>query len=467
MNAQRKARLNQYALDFGPREHVRLIHGAPGAKASHIAIAVNGECWREFSHPPVLAPDEAERLAAIGAADVYLGQNGIAPFRRRSVANITHLNACFVDLDTYQIPALVGLSYRERLQAVLENAGDLPLPTLAADSGRGIYLIWALKAPFFIGTDKGKGSAQAELRTKILGRWQRVEDLLIRRLADFGADPKARDAARVLRLAGSVNQRNGHQVSYAQLAQPVDFAELERPLLRWYERTYPAPVKRAPGERRQREGDRQSVRQLLNARTLAAARMEDLKTLAALREGLSDHRARALFAFAQAAADFCHDERTLLRECQQYAAECFNDPHGKYALERLPVRLGALLARFRESVGHPASSGQNQRYRLTNARIIDDLAITEQEQAHMLTLIGKPEKLLRHAKRMEKRRRSQGIRAAAQYQQERKHTQVERRQRARELAAQGLSRQQVAERLGISTKTVQRALNAWSCEGVK
>lgn len=123
------------------------------------------------------------------------------------------------------------------------------------------------------------------------------------------------------------------------------------------------------------------------------------------------------------------------------------------------MRLGALLARFRESVGHPASSEQNKRYRLTNARIIDDLAITEQEQGHMLTLIGKPEKLRRHAKRMEKRRRSQGVRAAAQYQQERQRTQAERQQQARELTAQGLSRQQVADRLGVSKRTVQLILN--------
>lgn len=467
MTAARKARLNQYALDFGPRDHIQLIHGSPQARASHVTLAVNGESWREQCYPLATAPEQAEQLAALEAADVYMSQNGMAPFRRRSVANVVHLNACFVDLDTYQIPSLGGLAYPERLQAVLANAGDLPLPTLAADSGRGIYLVWALKAPFFIGTEKGSGTAQAALRAKYLGRWQRVEDLLVRRLADFGADPRARDAARVLRLAGSVNQRNGRAVSYAQLAHPVAFDELERPLLKWYERAHPTPTKPPRGQRQPREVTGQTVRQLLNARTLAAARMADLHTLAGLRNGLSDRRGRALFAFAQAAADFCHDERSLITECQQYAAECFHDPQGKYAPERLPARLGSLLARFRESVGHPATSEQNKRYRLTNSRIIEDLAITEQEQGHMLALIDKNEKRRRNTQAKRKKRREQGVRPVAEYQQERQRTQAERRQRARELAAQGLSRQQVADRLGVSTKTVQRALSAWDCEGVK
>ena len=459
MTAARTARLNQYALDFGPREHIRLIHGSPQARASHVAIAVNGESWREQCYPLATAPEQAEQLAALEAADVYMSQNGMAPFRRRSVANVVHLNACFVDLDTYQIPGLGGLSYPERLQAVMANAGDLPLPTLAADSGRGIYLVWALKAPFFIGTDKGSGTAQAGLRAKYLGRWQRVEDLLIRRLADFGADPKARDAARVLRLAGSVNQRNGRAVSYSQLAHPIAFDELERPLLKWYEQAHPTPAKPPRGQRQPRENNGQTVRQLLNARTLAASRMADLNTLSGLRHGLSDRRGRALFAFAQAAADFCHDERSLITECQQYAAECFNDPHGKYAPERLPARLGAVLARFRESVGHSGTSEHNKRYKLTNARIIEDLAITEQEQGHMLALIGKDEKRRRNTKNKREKRRAQGIRPAGEYQQERQRTQTERRQRARELAAQGLSRQQVADRLGVSKRTVQLILN--------
>lgn len=137
MNTEKNTALNQFDLDFGPSEHIKLIHGE---HESHIALIVHSDNWNERTYNPFDALVEADKMAEIVNADIYIG-HGICPFRSRSVSSVTHLNTCFVDLDTYKIPSLIGLSYRERLDAILHNASDLPLPTLAADSGRGIYLI--------------------------------------------------------------------------------------------------------------------------------------------------------------------------------------------------------------------------------------------------------------------------------------------------------------------------------------
>ncbi len=454
MNAISKTEIGQVEVNFGPREHIYLIHGN---RNSHIALAVNSDRWREKTYNPFDAIEEANKITAIPAADVYLSQNGMCPFKPRCVSNVTYLNTCFVDLDTYNKPDLAELSYSERLDIVLNHTRDLPLPTLVADSGRGIYLVWVLKEPFFVGTDKGKSEAQSKLRQKFLARWQLIEDLLIRKLSNFGADPKARDPARVLRLAGSTNQRNNHIVKYTQLSDPVSFTDLELPLLRWHEREKPAPVHRPKTTSNSR--NIQGVRSLFNVRTLAAARMEDLRTLSILRGGLGDHRGRALFIYAQAASYYCHDESTLVSECQQYAAEHFIDPQGKYWQERIPRHLRTLLKRFNEQSQQTEKDEPDPRYKLTNARIIQELEITEEEQAHLIAIISKDEKRRRNTIRTRDKRRANGVVPVEQYQQNRKLIQSERRTAAQQMRKQGATIKQIAEQLQRSRRTIQLLLN--------
>src|SRR5207302_206770 len=60
-----------------------------------------------------------------------------------------------------------------------------------------------------------------------LGKWQALEDLLVDLLAPFGADPQARDAARVLRVVGTVNHRNGELVTGSRDTGPaISFTKL-------------------------------------------------------------------------------------------------------------------------------------------------------------------------------------------------------------------------------------------------
>lgn len=450
MNTEKNTALNQFDLDFGPSEHIQLIHGE---HESHIALIVHSDNWNERTYNPFDALVEADKMAEIVNADIYIGQNGICPFRSRSVSSVTHLNTCFVDLDTYKIPSLIGLPYRERLDAILHNASDLPLPTLAADSGRGIYLIWALKEPFYLGTNKSSSSPSSEFRRRFLAKWQRVEDLLIQRLSNFGADPKARDAARVLRLAGTINQKNGHVVSYTQLSKPILFSDLETPLLKWYEQNTPAQINRSTVQCN-RTSNQSGVSSLLNSRTLAAARMDDLKSLCILRGGLSDYRGRALFIYAQAASYFCHDEESLISECQQFASEFFIDVHGKYRPERIAGLIGSLVERFKQNRQRMGKHELDIRYKLTNARIILDLSITEDEQMKLVTIIGKDEKRRRNTASKRIKRRANGVIPAEQYKQNRKLIQLDRRKQANLMAVQGCNRKQIAEKLKVTVRTV-------------
>lgn len=112
----------------------------------------------------------------------------------RDVAHIKRLNACYADLDYYKL----GLSQQEVLQRVhfLVAAGVIPEPTFIINSGQGIYLIWKLR-----NEDK-----------KALPRWQRVQAYLIDALKELGSDANCADAARVLRVPGSINGKCDREV---------------------------------------------------------------------------------------------------------------------------------------------------------------------------------------------------------------------------------------------------------------
>ena len=101
----------------------------------------------------------------------------------------------------------------------LVSDNRIPAPSLVIDSGRGIYLKWLLDPP---------------LGYKSMPRWQRMQDFLNEALSEYGADRLACDAARVLRIPGTINSTSGTVVSviggYDRIVK-YDFEYLEREYL--------------------------------------------------------------------------------------------------------------------------------------------------------------------------------------------------------------------------------------------
>ena len=73
----------------------------------------------------------------------------------------------------------------------------VPVPTFVIDSGRGIYLIWKLRK---------------DDDAKALPRWERVEQYLTDALMELGADQACTDAARILRVPFSWNDKSKSKV---------------------------------------------------------------------------------------------------------------------------------------------------------------------------------------------------------------------------------------------------------------
>jgi len=118
--------------------------------------------------------------------DVFMSVNEFNGWRKEEL--LKSLRACFVDIDNPK------LTLTETLDAVKKQG--LPEPSIATESGNGFHLYWMLEAT----------------PSKALQVWKEVQNKIARSLKDIGADQLAKDPARLLRVIGTVNSKNGSRV---------------------------------------------------------------------------------------------------------------------------------------------------------------------------------------------------------------------------------------------------------------
>lgn len=171
-----------------PAAHFNRLHAAQaGTVVVWDRTASTGHAWQK------LRPGEdtdAFLSRLLGQPDCYVTVNEFRGWRLTRL--VTQLRACFVDIDPPSGAPAPSLEY---LLAHLRDQ-KMPPPSLAVSSGRGWHLYWLLEPA---GRDA-------------LPRWQAIQNALIESLRPLGADPVARDCARVLRLAGTINAKNGAEV---------------------------------------------------------------------------------------------------------------------------------------------------------------------------------------------------------------------------------------------------------------
>lgn len=430
-------------LDLGgPAEHFQLIHGGHSSNVALCTLTSRATSsrgdWTERLYSRAEAAAIVPQLAANSDINVYQSQHGFHK-NRRIASNVAALTSSFVDLDHYKIHELVGLDAEALLDRVLSAYPWLPVPTLIFDSGRGAYFSWLYPSP--LGGDQ-------------LCKWQALEDLLVELLAPFGADPQARDAARVLRVVGSVNQKSGELVSGSRDSGPAIsfdrlFACVTKHRLAERERESPALIlasstsaepDAAPMKQTSTAAQR---KQFIRPYELAHARMTDCRTLAALRGSplMTDYRSRLLYVYAVATSWYTTSEEQLRAELEVFVANHYEDPD-RYSSSRV----GSVVDRLRHDRQGIARLWNGRRvanrYKLRNNSIIRLLEISRDEQRQLRTIIGAEEQ---HRRRVQ-RRRDKGMVERGVYLAEA----AEKRARAAELRASGLTHSEIADKLGVT-----------------
>ena len=371
---------------------------------------------------------KAHELA--GQADSFMTPNTFYRPTRRTDA-VRQLQALFTDLD---LPA--GYTAEGALVelTLMVDRGDIPRPTMAVNSGRGIHLYWKIRhAP-----------------KQALPTWQELQDMLYHRLKHLGADPRATDAARVLRLPDTINSRNGERCSILSAENTAyDMRELREQYLR--------PKQHRPKAKPKSAG---KVSYLYNVYTLHTERAADLQRLVRMRSGeVTGHRNQLLYMYAYWRGVTMRDPETLLDVVQAFN-RTFTQPEKAPAVQAVVRGTWKAVQRFIEyeqtrntgdTVKRPTGG-----YWLTNDSIIKTLDITPEEQRYMTqgkydlkTIIGKAEKYRRkNEARNAKRRNAEGRTP----QEQRTH---DLQEKITALRAQGLTVAQIAAQVGVTAKGVQ------------
>lgn len=306
--------------------------------------------------------------------DVYISQNTFNN-RSRRLIHLKELKALYIDIDCYK----VNLS-KEATKYFLENDlyGQIPVPNMLIDSGRGLYYIIFLE----------------NTKVEDLPKWQLVERYLYEKLKNLGADNKALDATRVLRVVGSTNSKNN------SIVKVIDTYDYQYTLDEIIENYIPE-VNEDRKEKQKPKGVRKKGRKkkfvsLFNLYNLYYTRFKDIKKLVEIRNyEMTGYREITLF-LVRYFLNVYHGDDDLVMEEVIEINNSFTEP-----LEINEVfnatRSGAIGAT--ESV-----------YKYSNDKLIKLLDITPSEQKEMATIIGKSEKYYRNNKnRRDNRRDENGL----------------------------------------------------------
>ncbi|MEK4026972.1 replication protein [Sporosarcina sp. FSL W7-1283] len=367
------------------KDHVFFHHyGADG----WITVAKReGSIFKQYHYRP---EELAEQLTGWLGEDVYFSQNTFYK-PHRAIENIRQLRALYVDVDFY----IFNYDYRWTLGNIelLVNDRELPSPNLVINSGRGVVCVWLIEP----------------VPSKALPLWQAVQKDFYSKLEKFGGDSKASDAARVFRIAGSINSKNGEKVS-------VMYRHENRYSLRELQYEYLPEIK--PKTAPKRKGRPSKIVNLYNTYTLHHARLLDLVKLVELRNyDIRGYRETILFLYRYWKCCFLNDADRALME-----ALAFNQELTEPLSEREVIRAtksaetaweaknNATADRIAREKGYPGAG-----YNISNTKLIQWLDITAEEMQLLSTIIDGNEKRRRKRLANEKMRREVGIKTRAEY----------------------------------------------------
>lgn len=384
--------------------------------------------WSEHLHRLEALLELCEALPE-DALDTFFTPNAFG--KKRRLEHVAQFNALFVDLD----PVLPTL-FQER-EFVLGEIRALvpaviPEPNLLVSSGRGHWLLWLLEPT----------------PPKALPLWQKIEDYLVRSLAHLGADPKAKDVTRVMRVPGTINSKTGKRVTYELLHENRyrldDLAEqgylIRKP--RPEGRMLSVAVASKP------RSETPVHRKLFSLYSLHWAVLQDLQRLADMRgRKLKGHREYFLFIWRNCLVRLGQSPAESERQLRSVALQYLG-------VEQIPEKewMRTTMSAYRAK--HTNAQGDEETgYTLRNSWIIERLQITPEEQREMQTLIQRAEKYRRANKERKPKR-------AKQSREEYLAMAEDKRLEIRRLKQQHpeWSQRQIAQAANVSQKRVWAAL---------
>ena len=376
----------------------------------YITVAKMGNRWQQYYFEGI-----NDLSINLKGKDVYISQNTFNNKSRRLI-HLKELKALYIDIDCYKM----NLS-KEAVKYFMENDlyGQIPVPNMLIDSGRGLYYIIFLE------------NTMAEE----LPKWQLVEKYLYEKLKDLGADNKALDATRVLRVTGTVNSKNN------SIVKVIDTYDYQYTLDEIIENYIPE-VNEDRKEKQKPKGVRKKGRKkkfvsLFNLYNLYYTRFMDIKKLVEIRNyEMTGYREVTLFLLRYFMNVYHNCDDDLVMEEILEINNSFTEP-----LEKDEV--------FKATLSGATRATENV-YKYSNDKLIKLLDITPSEQKQMATIISKSEKYYRNNKsRRDNRRNKEGLT-------KREADKLKNEERILELKRKKYTLKQISEKLNLSIDYVKK-----------
>ena len=410
---------------------------------------------------------ESRLCKYVGKSDTYILMNLLLNRENRLAENVKRLSSLFVDLDCYKL----GLSPEDVMETLYRDYIEvkIPMPSVILFSGRGVQLVWK------ISEDKNA-----------ISRWENVEAYLCETLTSLGSDPRATDAARILRLPFTKNSKGGdvhikeiHNVSYtlyeiikrfnvqlctkkrqskskhrfgeATIRQRIAAIALARrlnvdlPDFSSFQSTFDFircasdQVKAMTSHEPKRF--RSIKREKAGMESVLTARLEDLKTLAQLRRGPDCGREIILFLARLWTAELTHDYKYAESVCLEINR-----------LFQCPLPEKEVLSATKSAERRLLSG---KKYKYSDSTVMSLLEISVEEETHLVRFNSL------YSKNRTERIRAQKRQAyLSRLEKEGKETKEVRTNkklaRLIELSEAGLDRDSICKELEISTATFYR-----------
>ena len=367
-----------------------------------------------------------------GQEDTFISPNSFY-IPKRANSNIRQFRALYIDLD------LKEYSKTEAFYEIIFKVGrnEIPKPTMIVDSGRGLHCYWRIE--------------HAPMGAK--HTWQELQDYLYKQLKPLGADLQATDAARVLRLPGTINSRNNGACEVLEDNENMySMYDLREKYLNYKEKAEFKPKIKS----------NKKVKNLFNSYTLHLARAEDIETIARLRSyKVTGYRNALTHLYSYWKGIYIRDNEDLLEVVEDFNDK-FSQPLKDSTIQSVVKSTTKAVERFidyeqgiRSGEAKRVSKAMQDRggYWYKNDTLIELLDITQEEQRQLKTIICKSEKLRRKNEvRKKDRRNEEGL---TQREQQKK----DNIKAVNELAAEGLTQSQIAKELELTRARISQILN--------
>lgn len=420
-----------------------LFHHDPKTTDGYITIAKKDSRTGRFAQYYYKPGELATHLTEVMGEDVFFSQNTFYRKARR-IETIRQLRSLYVDLDfyifNYDPQWILGKLELEFYRQ------SIPEPNMIIFSGQGIVLIWMIEPVPYMA----------------LPLWQAVQNYLIQQLKPLGGDPKAADAARVFRLAGSTSSKNGNDVH-------AEYRHNYRYSLRDIQHEY---LPELTPKQAKKPGRKKKVVHLFNIYSLHNARLRDLAKLVELRQGdVEGKREIILFLYRYWSCCFTGDPQAALQQTLEFNETFLKPLTQKEAVKATVSAQKAWASKSNKeandrakAMGYPGAG-----YRISNAKLIEWLDITPEEQKHLRTIIGPKEKNRRKREEYQNNpepkreavtayRRKKGIKARDEYLKQEAEKSQDKLTLLQETMAQhpGISNRKAAKIMGISEAYVRK-----------